>query len=71
MKRSNAADMLLGTPAIAKFLNLKPRQVNHLRETAGLTTFNLGRSVCARPNRLRAWLEERERSASGEGSPTP
>lgn len=56
-------DLLHGLPAIAGHLGIGARQAAHLKDTAGLPTFKLGKTVCARRSTLNAWLAEREAAA--------
>lgn len=69
-------DLLYGVPAIAVFLNVRPRQAYHLIERARLPAFRLAGKVCARRSTLSAWLAECEQQAapapaSDEGGPDP
>ena len=52
--------LLHGMPAIAEAMGLTPRQIRNLMEAEGLPTFRIGRTVCARPERIRNWLEKHE-----------
>lgn len=64
MGADDNADLLEGLAAIAAFLRVKPRRVQHLMATAGLPTFSLsGRVLNARKSTLNAWLAEREAAA--------
>jgi hypothetical protein len=55
-----APDLLYGMPAIAKHLGLKTAQARHLSDKELLTTFKIGKLVCARRSTLNAWLVEQE-----------
>jgi len=57
---TDTSDFLYGVPAIAAYLNLKPRQVYHLADGKGLPTFKLGGKTCARKSSLSAWLDQQE-----------
>lgn len=49
-------EVLYGAAAIAKFMGVTRRQVFHMKDKAGLPTFSIGQTVCARPAAVRAWL---------------
>lgn len=51
------SDLLYGVPAIAEYLNMRPRQVYHLTEN-GLPHFKIGGRVCSRKSLLSKWLDE-------------
>ena len=53
-------EILTGAGAIALFLGVTRRQVYHWNEHAGLPCIKIGKTICARPETLRRWLEERE-----------
>lgn len=59
-KGSAAPEMLIGANSIARFLGATPRQVGHWCEKGFLPHFHIGKRLCARPETLRRWLEERE-----------
>lgn len=61
------SDLLYGMPAIARHLNIRPRQAHHLKEKGGLPVFELGGVLCARRSTLNAWIVERERKALASG----
>lgn len=63
---ADTSDFLYGVPAIAAYLNLKPRQVYHLADGQGLPTFKLGGKTCARRSSLKTWLDEQEAKAHGK-----
>ena len=54
------SELLSGAKAIAAFLGLSERQVFHRVEDGTLPVFRMGRTICARPARLRQWIVERE-----------
>ena len=60
---SEAADLLYGVPAIAEYLELRPRVIHHMIDRIGLPTFKLGGKVCARRSTLMTWLAERDAAA--------
>ncbi|WP_211109476.1 helix-turn-helix domain-containing protein [Azospirillum tabaci] len=51
------SDLLYGVPAIAKHLNIRPRQAYHLIDKAELPAFKLSGKVCARQRDLAKWLD--------------
>lgn len=53
-------DVLSGMKAIADALGVPKRQAYHWSYTAGLPTFRIGRTVCARRASLLAWLAKQE-----------
>jgi hypothetical protein len=53
-------DLLYGVPRIAEFLGLTPAAVYHLAAQKRIPTFKIGKTVCARRNKLIAALEELE-----------
>lgn len=59
----SSKELLYGTPAIARFLGLTERQIYHLKDTAGLPAFKIGRKVCANKSKLNEWLKAREATA--------
>lgn len=63
----NDSDLLYGMPAIARHLNIRPRQAHHLKEKGGLPVFDLGGVLCARRSTLNAWITERERVSLAAG----
>ena len=44
----------------------KAKRIYRLSATAGLPTFMLGGTMCARPDKLDAWLAEQEAAGSEE-----
>ena len=62
----NPDDVLYGMPAIAAAFGWRQRQAEHLKESHGLPTFKVGKTVCARRGAVAAWLAERE-AAGREG----
>lgn len=53
--------LLTGAKAIGNFLGLTERQVLHRVETGDLSpVFRLGKTLCARPETLRQWIERQE-----------
>ncbi len=64
MKASNdnivEGDLLVGAPAIAKFLGVSQRQVYRLTYDGLVPHFKLGGSVAARRSSLSRWLAEQE-----------
>lgn len=61
------SDLLYGMPAIARHLNIRPRQAHHLKEKGGLPIFDLAGVLCARRSTLNAWIADRERTARAAG----
>ncbi len=57
-------ECLTGAKAIAQFLNLTERQVFHHAESGCLPVFRMGRTLCARPATLLAWIAEQEAEAN-------
>jgi len=53
-------DLLVGAPAIAKFLGVSPRQVYRLTYDGIIPHFKLGGSVSARRSTLSRWMAEQE-----------
>ncbi|OBX20621.1 hypothetical protein A9995_02670 [Erythrobacter sp. QSSC1-22B] len=45
-------DLLYGLKRVAKFLEITPRQAQHLHDTDQIPTFKLGKIVCARKTGL-------------------
>lgn len=58
--REPDADLLYGVPAIAKHMNIRPRQVHHQIDKGSLPVFRMGGVICLRSSTLRTWLAERE-----------
>ncbi|WP_412048724.1 helix-turn-helix transcriptional regulator [Hoeflea sp. Naph1] len=56
-------DLLVGAPAIAKFLGVTQRQVYRLTYDGLVPHFKLGGSVSARRSTLAKWLAEQEAAA--------
>jgi len=56
-------DLLVGAPAIAKFLGVSPRQVYRLTYDGLVPHFKLGGSVAARRSSLAKWLADQEAAA--------
>lgn len=59
-------DLLYGVAAIASHLELTQRQVLHLHEKAGIPTFKMGRTVCARRSALEAHFLNLQEAAHGK-----
>jgi hypothetical protein len=55
--------LLKGRAAIADYLGLTVREVDHQTETNGLPVFHLGRSVAAKVEDLKRWVDERANSS--------
>jgi hypothetical protein len=55
--KSNAADFLYGTAAIAAHLGIRHRQAEHLIFSGRLPAFKIGKTVCARRSKLDAAFE--------------
>lgn len=51
---NDASELLYGIKTIARFLELSPRQTQHLHDTGQLPTFKLGRIICARKPTINA-----------------
>ena len=66
-----SADLLYGVPAIAEFLNVRPRQAHHMIDTGGLPAFKIAGKICARRSTVLTWLAQREAAAAPVNSPTP
>lgn len=66
MKAANdneiSGDLLMGAPAIARFLGVSQRQVYRLVYDKIAPSFKLGGTVAARRSTLTAWLAEQERA---------
>jgi excisionase family DNA binding protein len=56
-------DLLMGAPAIAKFLGVTQRQVYRLAYDKVVPHFKLGGTVAARRSSLSAWMDEQEAAA--------
>lgn len=67
-KPAPESDLLYGVSAIAAHLEMRPRQVHHLIDKAGLPVFKIAGRVCARKTSLRRWMAECEAKAQ-EGRP--
>lgn len=69
------SDLLYGVPAIASFLGIGQQAARHLARLRRITTFRMGRRLCARKSTLRsdfAALEEQAKTAPvAEPSPPP
>ncbi|MGN1273749.1 MAG: helix-turn-helix domain-containing protein [Thermoguttaceae bacterium] len=50
---------------VAKLLKCSPRTVNYLRTNSGLPCVKLGRLVRFSSEAVQAWLEEKQKAASG------
>lgn len=64
MDRTNEpkdGDLLIGAPAIARFLGVTPRQVYHLVYDLEAPSFKMGRSIAARRSTLTSWMDDVER----------
>lgn len=59
--------MLAGARPIAARLGVLPSQVSYWSRAGLLPTFKVGRTICADPQALDAWLADRQAKAS----PTP
>ncbi|MEQ1406142.1 helix-turn-helix domain-containing protein [Neorhizobium sp. Rsf11] len=57
-------DLLMGAPAIAKFLGVTQRQVYRLCYDGIAPHFKLGGSVAARRSTLAKWMAEAERASA-------
>ena len=57
------ADLLMGAPAIAKFLGVTQRQVYRLVYDKIAPSFKIGGTVAARRSSLNKWMAEAERAA--------
>jgi hypothetical protein len=55
--------LLKGRAAIADYLGLTEREVDHQTETNALPVFHLGRSVVARVQALDHWVNQQEQKA--------
>lgn len=53
-------DLLVGAPAIAKFLGVTQRQVYRLTYDKVMPHFKLGGSIAARRSSLAAWMAQAE-----------
>ena len=58
------ADLLMGAPAIAKFLGVTQRQVYRLVYDKIAPSFKIGGTVAARRSSLNKWMEDAEQSAA-------
>ena len=68
------ADLLYGVPAIAKFLGVGEQATRHLARLGRITTFRMGRRLCARKSTLNsdfAALESRARDERATPPPVP
>ena len=63
-------EMLCGAAPIAAFMGVKRRQVYHWAEHGELPVFRIGRTLCARPDRLRAWITEQEAASASKAPAT-
>jgi hypothetical protein len=59
--------LLKSRAAIADYLGLTEREVDHQTETNGLPTFHLGRSVAAKVDDLDRWVDQQ----ASKPRPTP
>ncbi|TWF49640.1 excisionase family DNA binding protein [Neorhizobium alkalisoli] len=57
-------DLLMGAPAIAKFLGVTQRQVYRLTYEKIVPHFKLGGTVAARRSSLSAWMKQAEARAA-------
>jgi predicted DNA-binding transcriptional regulator AlpA len=57
-------DLLMGAPAIAKFLGVTQRQVYRLTYDRIVPHFKLGGTVAARRSSLAAWMRQQEARAA-------
>lgn len=55
-----SADLLMGAPAIAKFLGVSQRQVYRLTYDGIMPHFKLGGTVAARKSSIVKWMESIE-----------
>jgi hypothetical protein len=60
-------EILYGVKAIAKFLGVTRRQAQHLVDSKAVPSFKMGRTVCARPERVRSVIEAAE---NGRAAPS-
>lgn len=61
------SDLLYGVAAIAKHLQLTPKQVYHLHDKGDLPTFKTGATVCARRSTLAKHFAAQEAAAARNG----
>lgn len=59
----NGGDLLLGAPAIAKFLGVTQRQVYRLVTDKIIPSFKAGGTVAARRSSLQRWMDAAEVAA--------
>lgn len=59
----NSGDLLLGAPAIAKFLGVTQRQVYRLVTDKVVPSFKAGGTIAARRSSLRRWMDAAEMAA--------
>lgn len=65
---TDQGDLLFGAEEIAIFLFSSAdhrRRVYHLAEKHGLPVFRIGSTLCARRERLLAWLDAKEQEGEG------
>lgn len=60
---NSAGDLLLGAPAIAKFLGVTQRQVYRLVADKIVPSFKVGGTVAARRSSLQKWMDDAEVAA--------
>lgn len=58
-----AGDLLLGAPAIAKYLGVTQRQVYRLVADKIVPSFKVGGTVAARRSSLSTWMKQAEAAA--------
>jgi len=66
VRPSDDADLLYGAPAIAEFMNVRPRQVHSMIDNSDLPIFRIAGKLCARRSAIKAWLAEREAATAGQ-----
>lgn len=62
-ENDNSGDLLLGAPAIAKFLGVTQRQVYRLVADNIVPSFKAGGTIAARRSSLRRWMDAAEVAA--------
>ena len=67
-QQGQAPAVLYGAAAIAKYLGIAEKPIRHLIARGTIPTFRIGRTVCARPERIDAALAEMERQESAKSS---
>ena len=59
-----APEILVGIKTIAGFLGVSIRTAKHWAYEGMIPSFKIGHTVCARPAKLREWLDRQEQDAS-------